>query len=268
MHYQKFAGSNPLEYYAYKMNNILDMNERMPPRAAPPGHAEQRPLHAAAIDRLRDMIVQGELAPRTKLNERVLCERLGTSRTPVREAIKHLASEGLVELLPNRGAIVASLDPQRVQEMFVMLGALEALAGELACRDASDAISPRSARCTTRCWRTTRAANSRDYFHCNQQIHIRLVACAGNATLTQTYRSLNAHVRARATWRTCRASAGTRRWRSTSRYSTRWCSATANACSSCCATISETSWWWCWKLLRRAMSSTTAAAHQAASAHR
>ncbi len=73
-----------------------------------------RLLHEEVIDRLRDMIVQGELAPGTKLNERVLAEQLGISRTPLREAIKYLASEGLVELLPNRGAMVAPLESERV----------------------------------------------------------------------------------------------------------------------------------------------------------
>jgi DNA-binding GntR family transcriptional regulator len=91
------------------------------------------------MDRLRDMIVQGELLPGTKLNERVLCEQLGISRTPLREALKFLASEGLVELLPNRGAQVAPLESGKVKEMFVVLGSLEALAGELVCRNASDA---------------------------------------------------------------------------------------------------------------------------------
>ena len=99
---------------------------------------DRRLLHETVIDQLRDLIVQGELAPETELNERVLAERLGTSRTPLREAIKFLASEGLVELLPNRGAVVAPLKPEKMKEVFVVLGALEALAGDLACRNATD----------------------------------------------------------------------------------------------------------------------------------
>ena len=195
MHYQKFAGSDLVGYYAYKMNNPLDLTERVPPRTVPPGHAEKRPLHEAVIDRLRDMIVHGDLVPQTKLNERVLCERLGISRTPLREAIKLLASEGLVELLPNRGAMVAPLDPQRVKEIFVVMGGLEALAGELACRDASDADISEIRALHYQMIAHHKRGELADYFHYNQLIHIKLVACAGNATLTQTYRSLNAHVR-------------------------------------------------------------------------
>src|SRR5205809_823198 len=98
----------------------------------------RRPLHEEAVDRLRQMIVQGQLAPGQRLNERLLCEQLGISRTPLREAIKLLASEGLVALLPNRGAQVAPLEETRLAEALAVMGALEALAGELACRQASD----------------------------------------------------------------------------------------------------------------------------------
>src|SRR5215210_2724464 len=101
--------------------------------ASPDGAAEIAPrlLHETVVDRLRDMIVHGELEAGAKLNERVLCESLGTSRTPLREALKYLASEGLVRLLPNRGAIVAPLEAERVKQIFAVMGALEALAGEL-----------------------------------------------------------------------------------------------------------------------------------------
>ncbi|MGH8765245.1 MAG: GntR family transcriptional regulator, partial [Burkholderiales bacterium] len=66
----------------------------------------RRPLHEEAADRLRDLIVQGKLAPGARLNERLLTAQLGLSRTPLREAFKVLATEGLIELLPNRGAVV------------------------------------------------------------------------------------------------------------------------------------------------------------------
>jgi len=157
--------------------------------------AEPRLLAAEVVERLRDMIIQGELAPGVKLNERVLCERLRTSRTPVREAIKYLASEGLVELLPNRGAIVTPITATTVREMFVLLGALEALAGELACANASDAdIAGIRALHYQMLAHHTRGELA-PYFRCNQQIHLRLVECAGNATLVNIYRALNGHVR-------------------------------------------------------------------------
>lgn len=157
--------------------------------------AERRLLHEEVIDQLRDMIVQGELAPETKLNERVLAEQLGISRTPLREAIKFLASEGLVELLPNRGAMVAPLKAEKVKEIFTVLGTLEALAGELVCRNATDADIAEIRALHYQMVAHHARGELAQYFRCNQQIHIRLVECAGNATLAQVFRGLNAHVR-------------------------------------------------------------------------
>lgn len=164
---------------------------------APSGDSagEPRPLHATVVDRLRDMIVQGELAPGTKLNERVLGTALGMSRTPLREALKYLASEGLVELLPNRGAIVAPLDPERVKQMFAVMGALEALAGELACRGATDADINEIRALHFQMLAHHARRDLAEYFRLNQEIHLKIVDAAGNEPLAEIYRSLNAHVR-------------------------------------------------------------------------
>jgi len=156
---------------------------------------ERRPLHEAAIDRLRDLIVQGDLQPGSRLNERVLAGQLAISRTPLREAFKLLAAEGLVELLPNRGAVVAPVDAGRIRETLAVMGALEALIGELACARAPDsAIAEIRALHFEMC-----AAHARRdlaaYFRHNQAIHLKLAEAAGNAVLVQTYRQLNANVR-------------------------------------------------------------------------
>lgn len=155
----------------------------------------RRPLHQAAIDRLRDLIVQGGLAPGARLNERVLTEQLGISRTPLREAFKVLAGEGLVELLPHRGAIVAPLDAARIRETLQVMGALEALIGALVCAQASDAAIAEVRALHFE----MRAAHARRdlaaYFRHNQAIHLKLAAAAGNGVLEQVYRQLNANVR-------------------------------------------------------------------------
>ena len=185
-----------MAYYAYK--SAKTMNQDIQNSSASLGvetGAERRLLAEEVVARLRDLIIQGELAPGVKLNERVLCERLRTSRTPVREAIKYLASEGLVELLPNRGAIVTPITATTVREMFVLLGALEALAGELACANASDADIAEIRGLHYQMLAHHARGELAAYFRCNQQIHLRLVECAGNATLANTYRALNGHVR-------------------------------------------------------------------------
>jgi DNA-binding GntR family transcriptional regulator len=154
----------------------------------------KRPLHEQAIDRLRDLIVQGDLAPGERLNERLLSERLGISRTPLREAIKLLASEGLVRLLPHRGAQVAPIEARRLSEMLQVMGAMEALAGELACRHAdAKAIAEIRALHEDMVARHARG-DLAGYFRQNQAIHLKIVQASGNSVLAATYQQMNANV--------------------------------------------------------------------------
>lgn len=155
----------------------------------------RRPLHEEAVDRLRDLIVQGSLVPGERVNERVLCERLGISRTPLREAIKLLATEGLVDLLPNRGAVVAPLEPARLAETLELMGALEALAGELACRRATQPQIAEIRALHEDMVAMHARGDLAGYFRHNQAIHLKIVAASRNAMLVNTYRQLNANVR-------------------------------------------------------------------------
>lgn len=155
---------------------------------------ERRPLHEEVLGHLRDRIVSGELPPGGRLNERVLCEQLGISRTPLREAIKMLAAEGLVELLPNRGAIVTPLKAAQIADTLAVMGALEAVAGGLACANASEAAIG-EIRALHFEMLAYHARNDLDgYFKCNQRIHDRIIEASGNPVLTNTYRQLNANV--------------------------------------------------------------------------
>src|SRR5437867_7965481 len=98
----------------------------------------RRSLHNELVERLRDMIGTGALTSGEKIQEMALCRRFGVSRTPLREALKVLASEGIVTLQPHRGATVASLSAPELEEVFPVMGALESLAGEIACRRITD----------------------------------------------------------------------------------------------------------------------------------
>jgi DNA-binding GntR family transcriptional regulator len=144
--------------------------------------------------RLRDMLVEGRIAPGAKLNERELCERLHVSRTPLREAIKLLAAEGLVDLLPNRGAVAVKLGEADVIHAFEVLADLEGLSGELAAARASDAeIAEIRARhfemlaCHAR-------GDLPGYYRLNALIHAAINDAARNPLLRQTYRAINARV--------------------------------------------------------------------------
>lgn len=161
--------------------------------AIPPG-IDRRTLHAEVADRLRTMITEGALAPGVRLNERVLCEQLGVSRTPLREALKVLAAERLVELNPNRGASVVALARADVEQLFELMGALEGLVGQLAAQ-----------RCTQAELTEIRAlhfemlaAHARHdlpaYYALNRRIHVALSRCARNDMLVETYDSLNTRI--------------------------------------------------------------------------
>jgi DNA-binding GntR family transcriptional regulator len=125
----------------------------------------------------------------------LLTAQLGVSRTPLREAFKVLATEGLVELLPNRGAIVSPIDPVRVAETLAVMGALEALAGELACGHASDGQLNEIRSLHQEMLANHARGDLAGYFKFNQAIHLKIVKYSGNAVLAQTYRHLNANVR-------------------------------------------------------------------------
>lgn len=154
-----------------------------------------RMLNAEAAERLREMIVHGSLAPGARLNERELTALLGISRTPLREATRMLASEGLVDLLPNRGARVAALNVETVRHTLAVMGALEALAGELICANAGD-MAIAEIRATHYEMLADHARRDLDsYFKRNQAVHLMIIDAAGNPVLSQLYRSLNDQVR-------------------------------------------------------------------------
>ncbi len=156
---------------------------------------DKTPLHLKVARILRDKITYGEIAPGTRLTERVLCEELKVSRTPLREALKTLASEGLVELLQNRGAAVTPMTLAESAQTFEVLRVLEGLAGELACARA-DAAAVADLRELHERMRGCYQHGDRDgYFELNQAIHARLFLLAGNPILAATHDKLNLRLR-------------------------------------------------------------------------
>ena len=152
-------------------------------------------LHAAVTNRIRGMILDGALMPGSRLPERVLCEQLAVSRTPLREALKVLASEGLLELSPNRGARVAGLTAEDVDELFPVMGALEALAGELAADRITEAeLAEIRALHYQMVLHHTRGERA-EYFAINQDIHEKILDAAHNPTLGSAYRNLSGRIR-------------------------------------------------------------------------
>jgi len=153
-------------------------------------------LPEAAAERLRTLIIEGELAPGARLNERELSERLGVSRTPLREAFRMLAADGLLVQLPNRGAQVVALSRDDVRHAFDVIAALEGLAGELAAARVTDADLAALAALQADMERAHVEHDLPTYYRVNRAIHERLNAIAGNPILTQSFRTLNTRLHA------------------------------------------------------------------------
>lgn len=151
---------------------------------------QRRSLHDELTELLRGMITGGELAPGEKIPEQRLCERFGVSRTPLREALKVLASEGIVTLRPNRGAVVSALTLEDLDEVFPVMGALEALSGEIACRHITDEEVAAIQSIHETMVGHWRAGELQPYFRLNQQIHEAILEATRNETLKSLYRSL------------------------------------------------------------------------------
>ncbi|WP_425359293.1 GntR family transcriptional regulator [Aureimonas flava] len=154
------------------------------------GRISRTSLHDTIVNRLRDMIIEGALEPGTRLHEGQLGEQLGVSRTPLREAIKYLASEGLVELVPSRGAVVRRFGRKDVHDMLVVIRELEHLAGRLACEAGSDAGIAGVRRAHDAMIERYRAGDRLAYYKLNQEIHTLIVELSGNAALAHVHAGL------------------------------------------------------------------------------
>ena len=159
-----------------------------------PRAPRRKTLHEELTQTLRELIVHGQLQPGVKVPEKDLCETYAVSRTPLREALKVLASEGLIELLPNRGARVSQITQEDLEELFPVMGALEALAGELACQNITDRELDDLRRHHDDMVAFYRAGDLDSYYAVNQRIHEGILEAARNPTLTAHYRALSARV--------------------------------------------------------------------------
>lgn len=156
---------------------------------------QRRSLHLELAETIQEMIVIGQLPPGTKVPEKQLCETFNVSRTPLREALKVLAAERLVVLEPNRGAWVSKITVADLEEVFPVMGAFEALAGELACRSITGEEIAEIRRLHDEMIASYNRRDLQGYFDANQQIHEAILAAARNKTLTAQYRSLATQVR-------------------------------------------------------------------------
>lgn len=147
---------------------------------------------AQVLSIIREQILKGTYAPGQRLYEAELAEKLGTSRSPVREAFQRLASEGLVRLVPNRGAFVFTLSPAEMEELLEVREILELAAVELAAKRGT---KEQLARLRTIVETTDDTIRKQEYYPRDINFHLQVFESAGNAKLSAIYTDVNTQIR-------------------------------------------------------------------------
>lgn len=184
--------------YSLPMNDVTHGQGALPD-TTPAKSGRRGKLHGAAVESVRQLILTGELPPGMRLKETLLSEQIGVSRTPIREAFRTLAAEGLVELLPNRSVVVAPLDANGIEDLYLVFGTLEGLAGELACSRITPEEIKEIGKLLSEMAALHEAGQRTPYMQANHRIHQRVVEIANNPVLSTLWQSLVPRVeRARA----------------------------------------------------------------------
>jgi len=156
--------------------------------------SQRRSLSEETADKLRELILLEKLPPGMHIPERDLAEVLGISRTPMREALRILESEGLVDHTPTRRSRVANPSVDELAQSMEVLASLEALAGELACVHATDQEIAAIAALNRRMVQKSDDMSSIDFFKTDMAFHTGIVAASGNAALVDTHAKYNARL--------------------------------------------------------------------------
>ena len=167
---------------------------------ADPEIRDDRPIRRASLseqvaDRIRDMIIEGHLAPGQKINEAQLVDELGVSRTPMREALHTLAAENLVDLRPSRGALVRKLSAADVHSMLEVLAELEGLAGRLVCERGSDEAIAALLILHDEMMDLYRKSDRLPYYKANQAFHSGIAEASRNRMLMEMQASIQSRLK-------------------------------------------------------------------------
>ncbi len=147
-----------------------------------------------AADSLREFILLGKLAPGVPVRERDLAEAFGVSRTPLKEALRILEAEGLIEYGPTRRPFVADPSLDQILDWLKVQGVLEALAGELCCSVASDKDIAQIAALSGDHVKLNSAGKPLEAFRRDMEFHSAIVAASGNQALVETHTTYNARL--------------------------------------------------------------------------
>jgi DNA-binding GntR family transcriptional regulator len=143
-------------------------------------------LSARVYNQIKQLILCNEIMPGQKLHHQELSERLGVSRTPVREALTRLVQEGYVSFLPNRGFTCKEIRIQEAEELYDLREALEAFAVEKAIAKLTQASLDQLRKKMSSYGRDVQKRFTRERLVYDQDVHMQIIRLAGNETLTNT----------------------------------------------------------------------------------
>jgi DNA-binding GntR family transcriptional regulator len=166
--------------------------------------ADERSRVGDLTQKIEALVLDGEVPPGFKLDEQALAQRFGVSRTPIREALRHLASLGLIELRPNRGAFVKTVTPEQLEEMFVAMAELEATCARLAAMSMTPIERRGLQRLHERMADMAEREAVEDFVEANETFHTLIYAGAHNSPLQEATIAMRRRVAAyrRAQFRT------------------------------------------------------------------
>lgn len=147
-------------------------------------------LYQEVAERLRQRIFNHEILPGSWIDEQKIAEEYGISRTPMREALKVLAAEGLVELKPRRGCYVTEISRKDLEEVFSLLALLEGHATAEACRRATPLEIERLGEIHAELEKSAKENRLEEFFDSNQRFHRAILDVAGNRWLLSVIQDL------------------------------------------------------------------------------
>jgi DNA-binding GntR family transcriptional regulator len=142
------------------------------------------------VEKIEDIVLSGELPAGAKLDEMVLARRFNVSRTPIREALRRLSSSGLIDLIPNRGAFIATLSETQLTEMFVAMAEMEATCARLAAISMTPAERQAFQRLHNRMGELVEPNDVHTFGEMNDAFHILIYRGAHNHYLEEIANSL------------------------------------------------------------------------------
>jgi DNA-binding GntR family transcriptional regulator len=151
---------------------------------------EKKTLHEEIANNLRELIMSGELQEGDKIKEDALCNSMGISKTPLREALRVLSVEGLIKLVPNRGSFVSTPTFEEIREMFDVMSVLEGICARAAAEKMSAKDLTTLEKLHNKLEKNFKRKAQREYIRINNQYHAFVQELAGNRTLNQIVNGL------------------------------------------------------------------------------